>query len=89
MALGAQPGDVLRLFVRQGCVLALSGTIVGIAASFWTTRFLKSFLYGVKPVDAVTLVIAAVLLTLGALFASWIPSRRAARLDPLVALRHE
>jgi predicted permease len=89
MALGAQPRGVLRLVMRQGIALALVGALAGVGAALGVTRFLGSMLYGVKPGDPLTLIAAASLLTLVALAACYIPSRRATRVDPLVALRYE
>jgi predicted permease len=89
MALGAQRQDVLRLVLRRGLTLGALGTVVGLAAAFAVTRHLASFLYGVSPLDALT--IAGVPLLLGALtlFASWLPALRAANADPMEALRNE
>ncbi|MGB6524723.1 MAG: ABC transporter permease [Candidatus Acidiferrales bacterium] len=89
MALGAQAGDVLRMVVKQGIVLALAGAAVGIGAALGVTHYLSSMLYGVRPNDPVTIVAVAVLLTLVAFAACYIPARRATRVDPIVALRYE
>ncbi|HTS13933.1 MAG TPA: ABC transporter permease [Candidatus Limnocylindrales bacterium] len=89
MALGAQVGDVLRLVVKQGLALALVGSIVGVAAALAVTHYLNSLLYGVHANDPGTIVVVAVLLALVALAACLIPARRAAQVDPIVALRHE
>jgi predicted permease len=89
MALGAQQADVLKLVVAQGILLAIVGAIVGVAAALAVTRFLSSMLFGVKPSDPATFVAIAVLLALVALAASYIPARRATRVDPMVALRYE
>ena len=89
VALGAPTGQVLRRVVRHGVTLAAAGVAIGIAASFAVTHLLGSMLYDVKPGDPLTLVTVAILLMLVALAACYIPARRAVRVDPLVALRHE
>jgi putative ABC transport system permease protein len=89
MALGASKEDVLRLVVRQGATLALIGVTIGLAAALATTRVLKNMLYGVSTTDAATFVIVPLVLMAVALLASYIPARRAARVDPMSALRAE
>ncbi len=89
MALGASREDVLKLVVGRGFKLALAGVALGIAAALALTRFLASLLYGVKPTDGLTFVVVSLLLGGAALLASYIPARRAAKLDPLAALRCE
>jgi putative ABC transport system permease protein len=89
MAIGAQRGDVLRLVVGEGARLAAAGVAVGLAASLAVTRLLGSLLYGVSATDPVTFAALALLLSLVALAASYIPARRAMRLDPNIALRYE
>ena len=89
MALGAQRDRVLRLVVREGITLAIVGGAFGLAAAFGVMRYLASLLYGVRPFDPLTFAAVAVLLFSVALAACYIPARRATRVDPLVALRHE
>ena len=89
MALGAAPGDVRRLVVRYGGTLALAGLIIGLAGSFALTRFIATMLFEVKPTDPLTFgAVSAILLGIGVL-ASWLPARRATRIDPIVALRSD
>jgi predicted permease len=89
LALGAQAGDVLRLVVKQGIVLALVGAAAGIRVALGVTRYLTSMLYDVHANDPLTIIAVAALLTLVALAACYIPARRAMRVDPIVALRYE
>ncbi len=89
MALGASSGDVLRLMVGQGLGLVIAGVAIGLVGSFGLMRFVSSLLYGVRPSDPSTFVIVAMALTGVALLASYIPARRATRVDPMSALRHE
>ncbi len=88
MALGAQTRDVLKLVIRQGMGLTLLGAAIGIAGAVALTRMMKSWLFDVSPTDPLTFAAAALLLTIVALLACWIPARRATKVDPLVALRH-
>jgi predicted permease len=89
MALGAQRRDLLRLIVGQGILLVLIGAAIGIAAGLGVTRFISSMLYGLHANDPVTFAAVAILLTLVALAACYIPARRAMRADPMVALHYE
>ncbi|HET9530503.1 MAG TPA: ABC transporter permease [Blastocatellia bacterium] len=89
IALGAQTGDVLRMVVGQGLKLALAGIIIGLAAALAVTRVLESLLYGTSTKDALTFSIISLLLMIVAVLASYIPARRATKVDPIVALRHD
>jgi predicted permease len=89
MALGGKPSDVLKLVVRQGMVLTLSGVGIGVVVALAVTQVLSSLLYGIRPTDPVTYVAVSVFLTGAALLASYIPARRATKVDPMVALRYE
>jgi putative ABC transport system permease protein len=89
MALGAQAGDVLKLVLRNGMVLALVGVLIGLGGAFALTRVMTTLLFGITPTDAVTFGTVSALLLLVALFACYIPARRATKVDPLMALRYE
>jgi len=89
MALGAQARDIVKLILRQGALLTLGGLGLGIAGAFALTRFLAGLLFEVTPTDPATYVTVSVLLTVVAIAACLIPSRRATKIDPLVALRYE
>jgi ABC-type antimicrobial peptide transport system permease subunit len=87
MALGATQRDVLGLIVRQGMTLAVSGLAIGLAGAFVLARLIRSLLFGVQASDPATFVGISVLLAFIALLASYIPARRAARIDPMISLR--
>jgi predicted permease len=89
MAIGAQSHNVVRLVLVKAVALIGAGAVVGIAVALGVTRFLSSFLYGVKAGDPITLIAVAAMLALVALAACYIPARRATKVDPLVALRYE
>ncbi len=89
IALGAQRADVLRLMLGEGLKMAGSGVLIGLAAALGITRLMSNMLFGVKANDPLTFAGVAAMLTAVALAASFIPARRATRVDPIVALRHE
>jgi len=89
MALGAQRSNVLGLVLGEGARLALLGVAIGIAVSFAITNLISSLLIGISATDPLTFVGLAALLSLVALVASYVPARRAMRVDPMVALRYE
>ena len=89
VALGAQTGDVLRLVVGQGMKLTLIGVVIGLLASLALTWLMKSLLFDISPTDPPTFAGIALLLAIVALLACWVPARRAAKVDPMVALRYD
>jgi putative ABC transport system permease protein len=89
MALGAKPSDVLRLVLKGGAKLIAAGLVLGSAGAVALTRSMTTLLVGVKPTDALTFVSVSVLLAGVALLACYLPARRAARVDPIVALHYE
>src|SRR5213079_629091 len=87
MALGAQPGMVLRLIMREGSVMLASGLAIGLLLAMATAKILSGILYQVGPLDPIAFTVAPLLLAAAALIATWLPARRASRLNPMVALR--
>jgi putative ABC transport system permease protein len=89
MALGAQASDLRNMVIGRGMLLALFGLTLGLGGAFWLTRFLTSFLFGIKAWDPIAFIVTPLLLCAVAFFAVWIPARRVARVDPMTALRLE
>ncbi|MGO8790799.1 MAG: ADOP family duplicated permease [Terriglobia bacterium] len=89
LALGAQRRDVIRMVMRQGVRVAVLGVGIGMAGALALTRFLSTLLYGVQPADPLTFLVVSLILSGVALLASYIPARRATKVDPIVALRYE
>jgi len=89
LALGAHSGDVLRLVLRRGLGLALAGVALGLISALALTRMMEGLLFGVEAGDPLTFGVLALLMLSVALVSCWIPARRGARVDPLVALRTE
>src|SRR5262249_30272390 len=89
MALGAMPHDILRSTLGRGFVLVLSGLIVGLAGALAMTRLLQRFLLFVSATDPITFVLVTLFLCIATLWACYVPARRAIRVEPVVALRHE
>jgi putative ABC transport system permease protein len=89
VALGAQRGDVLRLVVRDGAMLGGIGIVIGLAGALSVTRFLRTMLFGVSPFDPASFIGVSAILVAVALLASYVPARRAARVDPVEALRYD
>ena len=89
MAMGAKPGDIFRLVLSQGFRLAIAGLTIGLVLSAALTRFLRSMLFGVSEMDIPTIMIVSILLCVVTLAACFVPARRAARVNPNIALRYE
>jgi putative ABC transport system permease protein len=89
VALGAPRRDILRMIVIRGMRLALIGVVIGLAGALALARLMKEFLFGVSATDPFTYALIALLLTIVALLACWIPARRATKVDPMTALRVE
>ncbi len=89
MAMGAKPGEVIGMVVRQGMAFALVGIGLGLAAAFGLTRLMTNLLYGVRPNDLPTFAAVTMVLSMAALLACLVPARKAARVDPMTALRYE
>jgi ABC-type antimicrobial peptide transport system permease subunit len=89
MAIGARPGEIIWMVLKQGMILAMVGVAVGVLGAFALTQSLKSLLFGVTPTDPTTFGVVAAVLAAAALAACYIPARRAAKVDPLQALRAE
>jgi predicted permease len=87
MALGARTSDVLKMIIGQGMTLTIIGVMIGLCLAFGLTRLMKSLLFGVSATDPLTFILIALLLTVVALLACWLPARRAAKTDPMTALR--
>jgi len=88
-ALGARPAVLLRMVLGESALRATLGLALGLIGAFALTKLLSAYLYGVKPRDPVAFVAAPVMLLVVALVATWLPARRAARVEPMSALRHE
>jgi len=89
MRLGAEPAGVLGMVLAQGLRMALTGVVLGLMGSFAFTRFMRSLLFEVSPTDPATFAGVSLVLVVVALAASYIPARRATRVDPMAALRYE
>jgi ABC-type antimicrobial peptide transport system permease subunit len=89
MALGARASEVGWMVLRRSLIVTLAGVFAGVAAAFMLTSFMSSLLYGVDPLDPLTFLAVPVVLTAVAILATWLPARRAARTDPLAALRFD
>jgi putative ABC transport system permease protein len=89
MALGAQASNLRNMVIRQGMALTLIGVVIGTGGAFWLTRFLASFLFGVRTLDPIAFLAMPLLLSAVALLAIWMPAKRATRVDPMTALRLE
>jgi ABC-type antimicrobial peptide transport system permease subunit len=89
MALGAQPGMVLRMIMREGSIMLLSGVAIGLLLAVATARILNGILYEVSALDPIAFTVAPLLLAVAALIATWLPARRATHVDPIQALRTE
>jgi ABC-type antimicrobial peptide transport system permease subunit len=89
MALGARRGAVVWMILSEVCVLAAVGLALSVPTAFATSQFLKSFLFGMKPNDPLSMIFAVGTLLISALLAGYLPARKASRIDPMIALRHE
>jgi ABC-type antimicrobial peptide transport system permease subunit len=89
MALGARGGNIAWMILRETLTLVLLGLVIGVPTALLAAKFISSQLFGLKPADPVALIGAAVLLTIVALLAGYVPARRASRVNPLNALRYE
>jgi len=89
MALGATRQRVLRLVVRQGIILAVAGLTIGLAGSYALSKLIETLLFNVKPTDVSTFIVSGLVLLVATFLASYIPARRATKVDPIVALRYE
>jgi putative ABC transport system permease protein len=89
MALGAQPRNILGAVLEHGTNLALVGIFIGLVLAWLLTRLMKTLLFGVSPIDPVTFGTVPILLLLIAMTACYLPARRATKIDPMIALRHE
>jgi len=89
MALGAEPGTVVRMILRQVLLFAAVGLAIGLPSALAASRFIESFLYGIKANDPLAMMSALAILVLAILLAGYIPARRASRIDPVTAIRHE
>jgi predicted permease len=89
VALGAPPVSVMQLVVRQGLTLAATGVVIGVLVAWFLTRSMQSVLYGIQASDPITFIEVALVLMAAALLASWLPARRALRIDPVTALRYD
>jgi len=89
MAIGADRAHILRMVLKEGVGLGAGGVLIGLGAAIWLTRFLKTVLFGIDPLDVKTLAMTVTLLFTLTIVASWIPARRATRVDPSVALRYD
>src|SRR5207248_3326982 len=89
MALGAQAGAVLRMIMRESSIMLFSGVTIGLLLAIATAKVLSGLLYGVRALDPIAFTVAPLILTIAALIATWLPARRATRVDPVQALRAE
>jgi predicted permease len=89
MALGAHAGAVLRMIMREGSIMLFSGIVIGLLLAIATAKILSGILYGVRALDPVAFIVAPLVMTIAALIATWLPARRATRVDPVQALRRE